>query len=224
MAIFERIHLLQSILLPRPRTNPAWQKAKMRFSFTATALLFGRLTLVSALPRVHVWMESQEQYDDSSDICDAADDTCSWRPPHLSHLQGAAMDELDLREGYFLDDQEANESNEAVVIVIHTPTRTSKNTVATAASPCHLRMVTSAQLQLQPRNAVPEPLEQVADIPKSIQQEESEAPVTVTTAPAPLVACGRWGSCPDGYDWFPFFQGCFCELKLTKTISVPNGA
>ncbi|KAL6250814.1 hypothetical protein RBB50_003117 [Rhinocladiella similis] len=195
----------------------------MRFSFAATAVLFGRLALVSALPRVHVWMEDTEQRDDSSDICDAVDDTCSWSPHRPSHLQGAALDEVDLLDGYRLDDEDANDSNEDIVIVIHTPTQTLKKDIATPTSPCHLRAVTSTRLYLQPRHAMPGPLDEIADIPKSIQEEESKAPATATTAPDPLVPCGRWGSCPDGYDWFPFFEGCFCELKLPNTSMAPNG-
>ncbi|KAK6380380.1 uncharacterized protein PV06_05472 [Exophiala oligosperma] len=193
----------------------------MRFSFAALTILFGPLTVVSALPRVHVWLDDTEALDDSSDICNAADDTCSWPPRRLSHPQGASMDEVDLRDGYHHVDEELNESNEVVLIVVHTPTQTLKKDVAATTSPCRLRVVTSTQSHLQPRHALPDPLEDVADIPKSIQEEESQAPTTATTAPDPLVPCGRWGSCPDGYDWFPFFEGCFCELKLPKTTPVP---
>ena len=195
----------------------------MRVFYSATAILFGHLLLVSALPRLHIWSHETEVIDDSNGICDASDDTCPWLPHRLSQLQGTPIDEGDMNDLHHLAiDNAQGEPGRAAIIFPLTPTL--KKDVVATTTPCHSTMITSTLLNLQPRAAMPGPVKDIPDIPKSDKEQESAGPPPgqPTHPPEQMLPCGRWGSCPKGYDWFPLFLGCYCQWNPTTTIMIPN--
>jgi hypothetical protein len=195
----------------------------MRIFYSAPAILLGHLLLATALPRLHIWTHETEVIDDNSGICDASDDICPWLPQRLSQLQGTPIDEDDMNDLHHLAINNV-QGGPGLAPVMFPPTPTlKKDGVATTTSP-HSTMITSALLSLQPRAAMPGPMKDIPDIPRSDQLQESTGPPPgQPTHPAEqMIPCGRWGSCPKGYDWSPFFLGCYCQWNPTTTIMIPN--
>lgn len=104
-----------------------------------------------------------------------------------------------------------------------TPTPTSEDGVATKVA-CPSTLTTSTLLKLQPRHARAD--NDIADIPKSIQSEESHGayPGQTPAPPLSVMECGSLiNPCPPGYDIELLAGGdiCLCRLVQTTTITIP---